>query len=808
MPAPLAAPRPPEHLETVIGQKWIGWVAVVLIFCAVAFFLKYAFENRWIGELGRVTLGVVVGLVFAWGGLERHRKGWRYLSQVLTGGGITILYLSVYGAFGYYHLVDQRAAFVFLAILVAEAQLLALAYDARPIAVMALAGGFLAPVLLSTGRDQYAVLFTYIAVLDLGMLLAVMARRWRWIGSLAYAATQLLFWAWYGEHYHPDKRAAVLLFQAAIFALFMLADLAPRLRRKATGWEEWIRLAVNPFVFYATCYYFLNPDHHDWMAPLALGLAIVYAALARAELGLRPSDRSMLLVTVGTALTFVTLAIPVQLESNWITIAWAVEAAVLLWASFEAAAPPLRVLSAIVYSLALIRFVFQDTPWESRATFTPVLNRYFLGTLALTACLGAATYLYRRLVSRDGAALRWGLVWGLLGAGVLWLGSSVEAYTYFSTPGGCIVAQPGTGRRRGSEQPALERAARAIDSVVGFCGVAHGGGLPIPTAGLACGGSGAFRNHPGQSGFPGHLGARTVLSHPRAAGSGAGADGGGVGVPARGAKGAGKMRRIPVAIGAGALCAALWAQAPRSPERLSAWQYFREVQVPHVHVSDRLAGFCARWRDAGSNRAPTARISACMTARGRFRTSCACGARSTPAGLSPPANSIAAPKAASPQVSYDLGEQPQQHNEVEIETAGDNFRRLVDVQGSSDGVQWSTLVSGAIAFRFTARGRTVEQKSVDYPVSRYRYLRIRVERDAQVDRSAPELKAVEIFRSVKVKGEMVSFRGGLEQRDSDRLYGQARVHLARGLRRTHPSRARSAHHGQWSFFAPLSIGRD
>ncbi|SPF38958.1 conserved membrane hypothetical protein [Candidatus Sulfopaludibacter sp. SbA4] len=430
-PQPQPAPVPAEHLEAVIGQKWIGWVAVLLIFCAVAFFLKYAFENRWIGELGRVALGVIIGLVFAWGGLERHRKGWPYLSQVLTGGGITILYLSVYGAFGYYHLVDQRAAFIFLAILVAEAHLLALVYDARSIAVMALAGGFLAPVLLSTGRDQYAVLFTYIVVLDLGMLLAVLARRWRWIGSLAYAATQLLFWAWYSEHYHPSKRAAALLFQAAIFALFMLADLAPRLRRRATVWEEWIRLAVNPFVFYAICYFLLNDDHHDWMAPLALALAIVYAALARAGLGLRPADRRMLLVTVGTALTFVTLAIPIQLESNWITIAWALEAAALLWASFEAAAPPLRVLSAIVFALSLIRFVFQDTPWESRAIFTPVLNRYYLGTLALTACLAAAAYLYRRAPGE--AALRACLVWGLLAAGVIWVGSSVEAYTWFSS---------------------------------------------------------------------------------------------------------------------------------------------------------------------------------------------------------------------------------------------------------------------------------------------------------------------------------------------------------------------------------------
>jgi uncharacterized membrane protein len=456
-PPPPAIVTPPQHLETVIGQKWLGWVAIVLIFCAAAFFLKYAFENRWIGELGRVALGVVAGLVFAWGGLDRHRKGWRYLSQVLTGGGVTILYLSVYSAFGYYHLVKQRTAFAFLVILVAEAHLLAVLYNARAIAVMALVGGFLAPVLLSTGHDQYAVLFTYIAVLDLGMLGIVVARRWQWVGSVAYVGTQLLFWGWYTEHYHPEKRVAVLLFQTAVFVLFMLADLAPHLRKITAGWEEWIRLAVNPFVFYGICYSLLNDDHHDWMAVLALALGIVYALLARAELALRPSDRRMLMVTVGTALTFVTVAIPVQLESNWITIAWGLEALLLIWSSFEAAAPPLRLLSAAVFCLSLFRFLFHDTPWESRAPFTLVLNRYFLATLALAACFGGAAYLFRRMGPADGqrlspaeppptgpahnSGLRLRFAIALLGVGVLWLGSSVEAYTYFDAQATALASK-------------------------------------------------------------------------------------------------------------------------------------------------------------------------------------------------------------------------------------------------------------------------------------------------------------------------------------------------------------------------------
>ena len=448
-PPPAELPTPSEPLEQVIGRKWLGWVAILLIFGAAVYFLKLAFENRWIGELGRVMIGVAASLSLVWLGNERHRKQWRYLSQILTGGGIAILYLSVYGAFGYYHLISQRGAFVFLAVLVAEAFLLALWYDAPSIAVMALAGGFLVPILLSTGRDQYATLFTYIGLLDLGMLGVVAVRSWRWIGSLAYVGTQLLFRSWYAGHYHTEKRAAVLLFQTAIFLLFVVADMAPNLRRGTAGIEEWVRLAVNPFVYYATCYGLLNDDHHEWMAALALLLAVLYAALARAGLAIRPPDRRTLLVTLGTALTFVTLAVPIQLESNWITIAWAGEAVALVWAGLETGARPLRVLSSMVFGLALERFLVMDTPWDSRAAFTPVFNRYFLGMLAVAACLAAAAYLYGRARPRAALAA------GLAAFAVLWIGSSVEVYTYYSVQEQAVRTEEALRHLRWAAQLAL-----------------------------------------------------------------------------------------------------------------------------------------------------------------------------------------------------------------------------------------------------------------------------------------------------------------------------------------------------------------
>jgi len=338
-PPPPPPPRvsPPRkslnafELESLIGRRGVGWVAVVLILFATAFFLKYAFDNRWIGELGRVSIGITFGIAMSLAGYRYRRRGWRIFSQILTAGGIVLLYLSTYAAFGYYHLVGQKTAFAFLAILIAEAAALALVYNAPAIAIMALIGGLLTPVLLHSDRDQYRSFFTYLVVLDAGAL--ALLKHWRGLSSIAYYGTQILFWTWYDENYHHQKRGAVLIFQTAIFLLFLLAHLGRELlRRESATLEDALLLLANPFVFFATAYHLLNPTHHDWMGAFAIIMALLYAGIAKILLSRGVEARREILLLIAVALTFVTIAIPIQLRSSWITIAWAVEGVAILWA--------------------------------------------------------------------------------------------------------------------------------------------------------------------------------------------------------------------------------------------------------------------------------------------------------------------------------------------------------------------------------------------------------------------------------------------------------------------------------------------
>ena len=141
-------------------------------------------------------------------------------------------------------------------------------------------------------------------------------------------------------------------------------------------------------------------------------------------------SRREILLLIAVALTFLTVAIPIQLRSNWITIAWAVEGVAILWAALEIQSVRLRAHAFALFVLAFGKFLFWDTPYGYRTAFIPVFNRYFLSSLAVIGCYLAAVYLFeRRKLINDRTAM---LVIALCAALMFWLLISIETQTYFA----------------------------------------------------------------------------------------------------------------------------------------------------------------------------------------------------------------------------------------------------------------------------------------------------------------------------------------------------------------------------------------
>lgn len=397
-------PKPPPEstgkIESAVTGKWFAIIGVVALIFGVSFFLKFAFENNLIGVTGRVMLGLAAGLaLLITGDYLARRESYRAYAFYLTGGGLALLYLSVYAAFGFYHLIGQAAAFSFMILVTAGGAALSLRFRSERLAGLALIGGFLTPLLLSRGADQHVILFTYLLILDLGFLAVSAFRRFPRLSLLALVGTALVFSAWYSRFYQSLILGPTILFLTIAFLIFLIAPILRSIvsRRANSGLSENILAALNAAAYFGLGYHLLLPFYEPYLGFFFVIGAAIYLALGALLSAVNPADRPNLLALSGVGLVLATVAAPVQLTGQWITIAWAVEGLILTIIGFRLASGYLRAFSLIVLTVMVVRLVTIDRfIHNSPAAFVPIGNGRFFTFLVGALAFFAAAYFYYR----------------------------------------------------------------------------------------------------------------------------------------------------------------------------------------------------------------------------------------------------------------------------------------------------------------------------------------------------------------------------------------------------------------------------
>ena len=344
------------------GQNWLLIAGLVLTVLGIGYFLKYSFDQNWVGPAGRVAMAFSVGAMFLGAGEFFRRKDFQLFGLYLIGGGIAMFYFSTFAGFQIYHLISQNNAFGIMVLITVLAGALALVYDTKWLAVLGLIGGFLTPVILSTREDHQIGLMTYMMILNAGILTIAFFKQWRLLNYLGFIFTWLLFSGWFVQHYEVAKFWPTTVFLNLFFLTYSCVPFVFYFVKERGGTVGGFAITM-PNAFIAFGYSFYTIKQYGSLQAVSI-VSVIYAALfltmATYLYQRKPQSVEAFVFLLAKAVLFLVITVPVLFSKHWITVFWAAQAAVLLWAALRLKSESLYRGAAVLLLVSLAKFLFYD----------------------------------------------------------------------------------------------------------------------------------------------------------------------------------------------------------------------------------------------------------------------------------------------------------------------------------------------------------------------------------------------------------------------------------------------------------------
>lgn len=382
--------------ETAVGERWLLVVGLLLVVAGVGLFLKYAFERNWIGPEVRCAGGFLFGLLLVAAGTRWRTRLHPFFGNAVLGGGFAVSYLSSYFALDPFAILPAPAAFLLLVALTAASLTQAVLFNSRPLAVLAAVGGYLAPVLASTGEDRLHVLMPYLLLLGAGLLGVARKKDWPLLSRLGATGSYLLFAGWHLAHGGPSRTVPALAYLTALFLLFSVLPFAREVfgtgavSRASGGW-----MVANTLAAFGLAHAMIEPRWGlEAVGLYAGGLAAYFLGMATFVRRRQAAESTSFRLLAAQGVVFTVALVPMILDGHWTTLVWALQGATLLWAggpapaeggrrSLRRWATALLVVAALksLSDVASLGFVYER--WAFRGAWAD----RFPGRLALYAVL-------------------------------------------------------------------------------------------------------------------------------------------------------------------------------------------------------------------------------------------------------------------------------------------------------------------------------------------------------------------------------------------------------------------------------------
>ncbi len=402
----------------LFGGNTVVRIGIVVLFLGLLFLAKYAVDNALVPieiRLAAISLAAVALLVVGWR-TKVSRPGY---GLTLQGAAVAVLYLTIFAAFKLYHLIDPTFAFAVMVAVCALSTALSLLQNSRAMAIIGFTGGFLVPLLLSTGGGSHIALFSYYTLLNVAVLIIAGFKAWRALSVISFVLGFGIASAWAQERYQPIYYGSCQLFLFLNWAIYIAIALLYANRRDATnsdpsaaargigyvdgtllfgmalvgfGLQAAMVRATPELIRYASAFSALVTGGAYlalalWQAGRARGGAAPRSALLAGE--------SLLAIGVG----FATLAIPLAFGAEVTAAAWAIEGAAIVWVGLRQKRWLARAFGLALQPVAMCTFYLgvSGGAWEpAREVSQFFLNTQFMGLLLIAAGATVIAWVLRR----------------------------------------------------------------------------------------------------------------------------------------------------------------------------------------------------------------------------------------------------------------------------------------------------------------------------------------------------------------------------------------------------------------------------
>ncbi len=339
MPEPVvattrAAKKTRTPIEEFIGTNLLNKIGIAILVIGIGFGVKYSIDHELINPLTRIMLGYLAGVILIFLAI-RIKKNHANFSAVLLSGGMAVFYFITFAAYDIYQLIPQAVAFAMMVMFTAFTVFAAIQYNMETIGIIGLVGAYAVPFLLSDGSGRVMILFSYITIINAGILVLAFKKYWKRLYYFAFALTWLSYGAWWVDQFVASKHLTIsLAFGTTFFITFYITFLAYKLiREEALSKVDLFFMLFNSFVFYGFGYASIDQTSggNEWLGLFTVGTAVLHFIACVIIYKRQSHFRDTFYLVAGMVLVFLTLAVPVQLEGNWVTLVWALEASLLFW---------------------------------------------------------------------------------------------------------------------------------------------------------------------------------------------------------------------------------------------------------------------------------------------------------------------------------------------------------------------------------------------------------------------------------------------------------------------------------------------